>query len=133
MTSTHTGNPLSCAAALGSIDAIEKYNLVENAEKMGKVLQEELTAIYEQFDCVQFLCGKGLVWGLQIGKKGTETPDPCAAFEIVSRCIEKGLLLFAPVGLGGGTVKINPALIINEDAIREGCSVIREAIEETRG
>ncbi|MCM8830310.1 MAG: aspartate aminotransferase family protein [Candidatus Omnitrophica bacterium] len=133
MTSTHTGNPLCCAAALGSINAIEKYNLVENAAKMGDVLEEELTEIYKKFDCIQFLCGKGLVWGLQIGKKGTERPDPDTAFEIVGRCVEKGLLLFAPVGLGGGTIKINPPLIIQEDALREGCSVIREAIEEITG
>ncbi|MCX8081916.1 MAG: aspartate aminotransferase family protein [bacterium] len=133
MTSTHTGSPLCCAAALGSIKTVERYKLVENAEKMGRVFEEELTRIYEKFDCVQFLCGKGLVWGLQIGKKGTETPDPNTAFEIVGRCVEKGLLLFAPVGLGGGTIKINPPLIINEEAIREGCSVITEAIEEVTG
>ncbi|MCM8820525.1 MAG: hypothetical protein NC932_01040 [Candidatus Omnitrophica bacterium] len=100
---------------------------------MGDVLEEELTEIYKKFDCIQFLCGKGLVWGLQIGKKGTERPDPDTAFEIVGRCVEKGLLLFAPVGLGGGTIKINPPLIIQEDALREGCSVIREAIEEITG
>lgn len=133
MTSTHTGNPLSCAATLGSIDAIVKYNLVENAAKMEKVLKEELTAIYEKFDCIQFLCGTGLVWGLQMGKKRTDAPDHDTAFEVVRRCIEKGLLLFAPVGLGGGTIKINPPLIINEEAIREGCSVIKEAIGEVQG
>ena len=133
MTSTHTGSPLCCASALGSIKAIEKHKLVEHAEAMGKVLEGELTEIYKQFDCVQFLCGKGLVWGLQIGKKGTETPDPDTAYEIVGRCVEKGLLLFAPVGLGGGTIKVNPPLIIDEEAIREGCGVIREAIEEVAG
>lgn len=130
MTSTHTGNPLCCAAALANIEFILKNNLVENAEKMGKVFERELKRIYEKFDCIQFLYGKGLVWGLQIGKKGTETPDPDTAFEIVGRCVEKGLLFFAPVGLGGGTIKINPPLIINEEAIIEGCSVIEETISE---
>jgi 4-aminobutyrate aminotransferase / (S)-3-amino-2-methylpropionate transaminase / 5-aminovalerate transaminase len=130
MTSTHTGSPLSCAAALGSIATIEKNNLVENAAAMGRVFEEELKKIEKRFDCIQFLCGTGLVWGVQFGKKGTETPDPDTAYKVVGRCVEKGLLLFAPVGLGGGTVKLNPPLIINEEAVREGCAVFAEAIEE---
>ncbi len=130
MTSTHTGNPLSCAAALGSISAIEKNGLVENAAAMGKIFEEELKKIEKKFDCIQYLCGAGLVWGVQFGKKGTETPDHETAYQVVGRCVEKGLLLFAPVGLGGGTVKLNPPLCINEEAVREGCAVFSEAIEE---
>jgi 4-aminobutyrate aminotransferase / (S)-3-amino-2-methylpropionate transaminase / 5-aminovalerate transaminase len=133
MTSTHTGNPLSCAAALGSIATIEKNNLVENAARMEKVFEEELTEMEKRFDCIRFLRGKGMVWGVQFGKKGTEEPDPDTAHKIVGRCLEKGLLLFAPVGLGGGTIKLNPPLIINEEAVREGCSVLAEAIEEVCG
>ncbi len=133
MTSTHTGNPLCCAAALGSIETIEKNNLVENAAAMGKVFEEELKEIEKRFDCIQFLCGKGLVWAVQFGKKGTEKPDPETAHQVVGRCVEKGLLLFAPVGLGGGTIKLNPPLIINEEAVREGCTVLAEAIEEVCG
>lgn len=133
MTSTHTGNPVSCAAALGSIEAIQKNKLVENAAKMGKVFEEELRKIEKKYDCIQFLCGTGLVWGLQIGRKGTEKPDPDTAHKIVGRCVEKGLLLFAPVGLGGGTVKVNPPLMINEEALKEGCAVLDEAIKEICG
>ncbi len=130
MTSTHTGSPLSCAAALGSIAAIEKNNLVENAAAMGRIFEEELQKMEKRFDCIQFVRGTGLVWGVQFGKKGTETPDPDTAYEVVGRCVEKGLLLFAPVGLGGGTVKLNPPLCINEEAVREGCAVFAEAIAE---
>lgn len=130
MTSTHTGNPLSCAAALGSISTIQKNKLVENAEAMARVFEEELQKIEQRFDCIQFLCGVGLVWGVQFGKKGTETPDWETAYNVVGRCVEKGLLLFAPVGLGGGTIKLNPPLCIKEEAVREGCAVFAEAIEE---
>ena len=130
MTSTHTGNPVCCAAALGSIKYIEENNLVEHAEKMGKVFEEELNKIKEKHPEVGFICGKGLVWAIHIVKKGTEEPDGERAFEIVGKCVEKGLLFFAPVGPGGATIKVCPPLIINEEAIREGCSVIDEAISE---
>lgn len=130
MTSTHTGNPLSCAAFLGSIKAVEDNRLVENAAAMGRIFKKELARIYERFDCIQFLCGEGLVWGVQIGRKGTVAPDAETAFKIVEKCTEKGLLFFAPVGLGSGTVKINPPLTINEEAVLEGCAVLEEAVQE---
>jgi len=130
MTSTHTGNPVCCAAALGNIKAIEENKLWENAKKMGKVFEDELNKIKNKFGCVGFVCGVGMVWALLIVKNGTEEPDPDKAFEIVRKCYEKGLLFFAPVGYKGAAIKICPPLIIGEEAIREGCSVIEEAIEE---
>ena len=129
MTSTHTGNPLCCASALGSIKYIEKYRLWENAEKMGKVFERELSKL-KKYGCVGFVCGKGLVWGLHIVKEGTENPDPDIAFKIVEKCFEKGLLFFAPVGFKSATIKVNPPLIIDERPILEGCQVIEEAINE---
>ncbi|HDN97796.1 MAG TPA: aspartate aminotransferase family protein [bacterium] len=130
MTSTHTGNPVCCAAALGNIKFIEENRLYENAEKMEKVFEKRLNQLKEKYGVVGFVCGKGLVWGLHIVKEGTEEPDSELAFEIVGRCVEKGLLFFAPVGYGGATIKICPPLIINEEAIEEGCDVIDEAIKE---
>ncbi len=129
MTSTHTGNPVSCAAALGSIRYIEEKRLWENALKMGEIFERELKKL-KKYKIVRFICGKGLVWGLHITKENSDEPDPDTAFEIVGKCFEKGLLFFAPVGYKGATIKVNPPLIINEEAIVEGCSVIDEAIRE---
>ncbi len=132
MTSTHSGNPICCAAALASIEVIEQEGLVENAAKVGKVLRKHLQQIKDEFsDVVGFAPAEGLVGGLLTIKKGTKDPDYELAWNIVNRCFHKGLLMFAPVGLGGGCVKIAPPLCISEEAVTEGCGVIREAIEET--
>lgn len=109
MTSTHTGNPLCCAAALTSIDLIETEHLVSNAGRVGEVLQTELQNIMHDYKDIVGAChGKGLVAGLQVVEAGTESPDSQLALDVVQGCIEKGLLFFAPVGFGGGTVKIAP-------------------------
>jgi len=130
MTSTHTGNPLCCAAALANITAIEKEKLTENAAKMGPVFERELGKIKQRFPQVGFVLGKGMVWGVHIVRKGTTEPDGDLAFDITTRCMEKGLLFFAPVGLGGATLKVSPPLTAAKDAIMEGCGVLEEAIEE---
>ena len=130
MTSTHTGNPVCSIAAINSINFIVEKNLISNAEKMGKLFEKELNRIKEKFPVVGFVCGKGLVWALSIVKPGTTEPDGDLAFEIVKKCVEKGLLFFAPVGFGSASVKIAPPLIVKKDAIIEGCSVLEEAISE---
>jgi 4-aminobutyrate aminotransferase/diaminobutyrate-pyruvate transaminase/4-aminobutyrate aminotransferase/(S)-3-amino-2-methylpropionate transaminase len=131
MTSTHTGNPICVAAALASIDTIVREKLADNARRVGQVMQDGLDAIKEKFaDVVGARHGKGLVAGLHMVKPGTSGPDGDLAHAVVTRCVEKGLLFFSPVGFGGATVKIAPPLIISEDAVREGVGVIEEALAE---
>jgi len=131
MTSTHSGNPICCAAALANIEILEQEGLIENADKVGAVMQVEFAAIKEAFSDVVGVChGFGLVAALQMVKNGTKEPDAELAWNIINLCFRKGLLMFAPVGFGGGSVKIAPPLCITEEAVKEGCDVIREAIKE---
>jgi len=131
MTSTHTGNPICVVASLANLRVIEDEDLVEHTRQMGEILQPELRRIGEQFpDHIGAVHGKGLVASLHMVKPGGIEPDKELATEIVWRCVEKGLMLFAPVGYAGASVKISPPLVIEEDAIREGVGVLEEAIEE---
>ncbi len=133
MTSTHTGNPICVAAALASIELIEKENLAENAAAMGTILQQGLNALMEKYsDVIGAVHGKGLVAGVHMVQAGGIEPDPDLAFDIVRICMEKGLLMFSPVGYMGATVKIAPPLMIPQDAICEGLEVLEEAIGETQ-
>lgn len=131
MTSTHTGNPVCVAAALSSIELIERDGLVENARKVGERLHVELQAIKRKQPIVGAVHGKGLVAGLHLVKMGGKEPDRDRAYKIVEKAMEKGLLFFSPVGFGGSTIKICPPLNINEGAIIDGLSALNEAIGES--
>ena len=131
MTSTHTGNPICAVAALANLRVIEEEDLVEHTRRMGEILQPELHRVGKRFpQHVGAVHGKGLVASLHIVKPGGIEPDKELATQIVWRCVEKGLMLFAPVGYAGASVKISPPLVIAEDAIREGVAVLQEAMEE---
>ena len=132
MTSTHTGNPVCSVAAMASIDIIVKEKLVQNAEKMGKILHAGLDKVAKKHaDVVGVHHGKGMVAGLAIVKPGTKEKDGDLAWDIVNACVEKGLLMFAPVG--GSTVKIAPPLMSPQDAIEEGLEVLEEAFTAALG
>ncbi len=131
MTSTHTGNPVCVVAALASIRKIVEGRLIENARSMGQLLLQGLEQIAARHpEIIGAVRGKGLVAGLHIVKRGGKEPDGDLAFAIVERAFQKGLLLFAPVGFGGATVKICPPLTINKEAILDGLLALGEAIQD---
>jgi 4-aminobutyrate aminotransferase / (S)-3-amino-2-methylpropionate transaminase / 5-aminovalerate transaminase len=131
MTSTHTGNPVCAAAVLANLRVIEEEGLVENSRKMGDILLPEMRRIGKRFPKqIGAVHGMGLVASLHIVKPGGIEPDAPTASAIVRRCIEKGLMLFSPVGFGGASVKIAPPLTTPEEPLREGIAVMEEAIEE---
>jgi len=131
MTSTHTGNPVCCAAALANLKIITGRRLAENAERMGQVLSAGLSAIQQAYpEIVGRASCRGLVGGLQMTQPGTREPNHELAHDVIQSCFYKGLLFFAPVGAWGQTVKIAPPLTIPEEAVREGLQVLKEAIGE---
>ena len=134
MTSTHSGSPLPVVAALKSLELIEKEHLVENSAKLGEILKPELERIQQKYPevlgCVR---ASGLVAGIQCVLPGTKTPNPELAVKINERCFHKGLLMFAPVGIGGECIKIAPPLNITEVQLRDGLSVLEEACDEILG
>lgn len=128
MTSTHSANTICAAAALANIEFILENDLVGNARKLEPMLLESGARIMAASNGhIGRAEGHGLVISLQFVEPGTTKPDPEAAFEIVQRSVEQGVMLFAPVGVGGGAIKVNPPLVVEEDQLREGLDVI-EAI-----
>jgi 4-aminobutyrate aminotransferase/diaminobutyrate-pyruvate transaminase/4-aminobutyrate aminotransferase/(S)-3-amino-2-methylpropionate transaminase len=128
MTSTHTGNPLCCAAAVANIETIVAEDLAANARRMGEVLHRHLRALKSEYPEIAAVMGRGLVAGVVMIDPQSGEPDGTLAFEIVRRSVEKGLLLFSPVGFKGGTVKICPPLVITAEAIEDSMAAFREAL-----
>jgi 4-aminobutyrate aminotransferase-like enzyme len=130
MTSTHTGNPVCCAAALASLNKIIREDLSGNAARLEPILLDGLKRIQQKHpERVGHVSARGLVGGMQMVKAGKQ-PDHDTAHAIIEKCFHKGLLFFAPVGAWGQTVKIAPPLTIPAEALNEGLSVLSEAVSE---
>lgn len=128
MTSTHSGNPLCCAAALASIKLILGENLVGRSAKVGAVMQECAARIQKRFSTVVLAHhGKGLVASLHCVKPNSTEADAKLAWEVIGRAVQTGVMMFGPVGYGGASVKLAPPLVIEEEAVREAMDVIEAA------
>jgi len=129
LTTTYGANPVCAAAALANIELILKKNLPQRSAKLGKLLHELLAKIAAGCNAIGFVHGRGLVAAVHFVRPGSREPDADLAFRIVESCVRQGLMLFAPVGLGGASVKICPPLTITESALREGAELLRRIIE----
>ena len=129
MTSTHSANPICAAAALANINVLENEGLIDNVNKLAPVLYDNVKDIQNSSNgYIGHIESVGLVAGLQFVKPGTTDPEPEIAWNVVKSTVESGVMLFAPVGIKGSTVKINPPLNITKDALLEGLEVVKEAV-----
>ena len=131
MTANAYRHPICLAAALANLEVIDEEGLVERSRVMGEMLQPALRDLAKKFpDHIGTVHGKGLVAALHIVKPGGIEPNGHLTGEIVRCCIEKGLMMFAPVGYHGSSLKLCPPLMIEEEAISESLEVLEQAIAE---
>ncbi|MBL3583015.1 aspartate aminotransferase family protein [Oleidesulfovibrio alaskensis] len=134
MTSTHGGNPVACASAAANLEVLLRDGLTEAAAATGHILRQGLEGLLQRHaGHIMAIHGRGMVQGIHVGQTepdGTPCPDGALAFDVTERAFRKGLLLFAPVGTGGATIKICPPLIMQPDAVLEGIDVLTQCFDE---
>ena len=124
---TYGGNPVACAAALGAIEIIERENLAERANKIGKILTDALNAMAKKYPIIGEVRGRGAMQAIELIKPGTMDPNPEALTAILKYCTSKGVLILS-AGTYGNVIRLLPPLIIEEDLLRDGLSVLDEAL-----
>jgi 4-aminobutyrate aminotransferase len=116
--STFGGNPVACAAGLATLDLLED-GLMENAARVGPVLQDGLREIAASHPEVTDVRGLGLMVALEF-----KTPEQAA--QLVQKAFERGLLLLTA---GSRAVRISPPLVLNSEDAATGLEIIASALE----
>ena len=124
---TYGGNPVACAAALGAIEIIERDNLAQRANKIGKILTDALNAMAKKYPIIGEVRGRGAMQAIELIKPGTLDPNPEALTAILKYCTSKGVLILS-AGTYSNVIRLLPPLIIEEDLLRDGLAVLDEAL-----
>ena len=111
---TYGGTPVACAAAAAVLKVIETEGLIENAKRVGSVLDWGLRQLARQFDLIGEIRGVGLFIGVDVVDAGTRSPAPALASRIVNLLRQNGILISAS-GPAGHVLKIRPPLVLKED------------------
>ncbi len=127
---TTTGNALSCAAGLATIEAIEQDGLLKNASQVGAYLHTGLRRLQDEHPLVGDVRGLGLIQGVELVKdRDTKEPASREAAKVVYRAFELGLLVFY-VGMFSNVLEITPPLILTEAEADEGVAILDQALSD---
>ncbi len=127
--STFGGNPVSCAAALATIEVIEEENLASNAQVMGDYLREKLEELKEKHPLVGDVRGMGLMQGVELVREQKE-PAGEEILQVFEATRRRGLLI-GKGGLYGNVIRIAPPLNIAKADVDEAVHILDEAFAET--
>ena len=125
MSSTHSANPTVCAAGLAVLEEIKSKGLIQKATQQGNLLHTALNHLKDEFpEQISHVLGIGMIAALHFNHEGK--PLCTFASRVAEECLRRGLLV---VHTGRESIKIGPPLTIPDDALLEGVSVLREAIQ----
>jgi len=123
---TFGGNPVACAAALGSIATIEEENLVARANQIGKIMTDAMNAMAKKYSIIGEVRGRGAMQAFELVKPGTDEPNAEAVGAIIKFCQQNGVLILS-AGTYGNVIRLLPPLVIPENLLNEALGIIDQA------
>lgn len=127
MSSTHSANPMVCAAGKANLQALLEDGLIVNSRELGLVLHRRLAEMTERFpNHLSSVQGKGLVAAL-IFNDPDKNPLPTLCDLLAETLMHRGVIV---VHTGRESIKLAPPLTITLEALEEGLGVIEDAISD---
>ncbi len=130
---TYVGNPVSIAAALAVLDAIDEERLVERAAGIGETIRARMEEWRGRFDAVGDVRGLGAMLAVELVRdRATKEPDPELATAVAEAACARGLLLLK-AGLYGNCIRVLVPLVVTDEQLDEALAVWEESFEAALG
>jgi 4-aminobutyrate aminotransferase len=124
---TFGGNPLCCAAALATLELVER-EYAANAAAVGEYFIGRLRELQQRFPCIGDVRGKGLMIGIElVTDRASRAPAKKLCEAVLTRAFHHGLLLLS---CGASTVRFIPPLMINRGHVDEALTLLEPALTE---
>jgi 4-aminobutyrate aminotransferase len=123
--STFGGNPVSIAAAMVTLDIIEREGMA-NASRVGALMLQRVNGWKKTHPLVGDVRGRGLMIGIELVKdKATREPATALRNRVETLAFERGLMV---LGCGETTLRLSPPLIVNEQEATVALDILEESI-----
>jgi 4-aminobutyrate aminotransferase len=127
--STFGGNPVAIAAALKTIELLER-ELVANSAEVGAYLRRGLEKLMSKHNCIGDVRGMGMMLGVEFVKdRATREPDPELRDRVEVASFERGLIL---LGAGPNSIRWSPPLVLTRDNVDVALEIFDDAIAACR-
>jgi len=127
--STFGGNPVSCAAALATIDLL-RTSLMKNAAEVGAHMMDLLHGLQEKHAIIGDVRGKGLMIGIELVRdRATKERASTERDQVVDACFARGLLV---LGAGRNAVRLSPPLVLTKTQAATAVEILDQALQTIR-
>ncbi|MED1556201.1 4-aminobutyrate--2-oxoglutarate transaminase [Bacillus paramycoides] len=125
---TFSGSPVACAAALAVLDVIEEENLVKRAIEIGERMMEVFNSWKDKYEVVGDVRGIGAMTAIEL-VKDRETKEPATeeVKAIMKETHSKGVITIS-AGIYSNVLRFLPPLVITDEQLEEGLTIIEAAI-----
>jgi 4-aminobutyrate aminotransferase/(S)-3-amino-2-methylpropionate transaminase len=129
---TFAGNPVSCAAGLAVIRAIEKEDLSNRAEQLGEGFKRRARKWQQRWPIIGEVRGLGGMCAIELADPGTRKPAAEETEQITRYCYEHGVVALS-AGSFSNVVRLLMPLVITDAQFEEALDVLEGAIAATAG
>jgi len=130
---TYAGNPLACRAALEVIKAIDEDDLCQRAVHVGDRVKDGFRRLADRFDIIGDVRGLGAMVGMElVTDRETKAPAKELTGKIATAALRNGAI-FPTAGLLGNVLRVLVSLVITDEQIDEGLTILEAAFEEVLG
>jgi 4-aminobutyrate aminotransferase/(S)-3-amino-2-methylpropionate transaminase len=120
---TYGGNPVACAAALGTGAA---EDLAGRASRIGDIMLSRLRQLAETYRVIAEVRGRRAMQAIELTRPGTLNLDPATTSAVARACHQAGLVTLT-CGTFGDVIRFLPPLVIGQDLLDEGLSILEDA------
>lgn len=132
LNNTHAANPIVLAAMAANLQLYDDGRLIEAATGLGHRLADRVDALIERHGPhLVDPRGLGLIWGFDVVTDGEPARE--LARQVVETALQRGLLMFTPIGPDHNLLKIAPPLIITPAELDHGLDILDGALSEVLG
>ncbi|PFM63691.1 4-aminobutyrate--2-oxoglutarate transaminase [Bacillus cereus] len=125
---TFSGSPVACAAALAVLDVIEEENLVQRAIEIGERMMEVFNSWKDKYEVIGDVRGIGAMTAIELVKdKETKEPATEEVKAIMKETHSKGVITIS-AGIYSNVLRFLPPLVITDEQLEEGLTIIEAAI-----
>jgi 4-aminobutyrate aminotransferase-like enzyme len=124
---SYGGNPMACAAALASIEAIESEGLLENAKHLEGYFLKRLAQMYQEHSIIGHVRCKGCLMGIELVKdRQSKEPFDEAGIYVYQNAFRKGLAWIP----AGHILRMSPPIVMDLETAAKCMDIIDESIGE---
>jgi 4-aminobutyrate aminotransferase / (S)-3-amino-2-methylpropionate transaminase / 5-aminovalerate transaminase len=127
---TYGGNPVACAAALGSIEAMRSHDLAARARAIESLIRRRLETIAADHPVIGDIRGRGAMMAIELCTPGTLDPEAARTAAVAAYCHKNGVVTLT-CGTWGNVFRFLPPLSINDELLEEAFDVVAEAFAAT--